>query len=424
MHAGIVRRESLRRLCGSLNTGVPSALIPDFTKILMQTFLPYPDFVRSASVLDRQRLGKQRVEAKQIYLALTQPGYGWTNHPAVKMWHGHKDALAHYGKTICLEWRKRGYKDTMLPWFEERAWALDPCYYPPWRTPDFCLSHQSNLIRKLPSHYRPLWPDVPDNLPYIWPVEISAPDSSPSSNARKPLASTNSKRSWSPSVTRKSNPPATEQHVRARPMKIKILTLLFFVTSLTADDAAKPERPVTFDWSVANRTSISIAAQEVKRVKIAADSFKTDYGSYDRDTLRVRQLEVEIWNSGKTPASVTTEVLWFVAPEQPPKGRIGQVLPTIAERTTIGTSELKSGQRLKFQPQNAAVSNRVRYEALDESYASGVKFAGWIVMVRSEARILSYKASTPALDRMAKAPSAQGVIPLHDALRLVEADRQ
>lgn len=28
----------------------------------MQTFLPYPDFVESASVLDRQRLGKQRVE--------------------------------------------------------------------------------------------------------------------------------------------------------------------------------------------------------------------------------------------------------------------------------------------------------------------------------------------------------------------------
>ena len=32
----------------------------------MQTFLPYPDFARSAAVLDRQRLGKQRVEVLQI----------------------------------------------------------------------------------------------------------------------------------------------------------------------------------------------------------------------------------------------------------------------------------------------------------------------------------------------------------------------
>lgn len=60
----------------------------------MQTFLPYPDFARSAQCLDRQRLGNNA----------------------------------------------------------------------------FHLSHRSNLIRKLPSHYGPLWPNVPDNLPYIWPV--------------------------------------------------------------------------------------------------------------------------------------------------------------------------------------------------------------------------------------------------------------
>ena len=29
----------------------------------MQTFLPYPDFKRSAEALDRQRLGKQRSSA-------------------------------------------------------------------------------------------------------------------------------------------------------------------------------------------------------------------------------------------------------------------------------------------------------------------------------------------------------------------------
>ena len=137
----------------------------------MQTFLPYPDFAKSAACLDRQRLGKQRVEAKQIYLALTQPNYGWQNHPAVKMWRHWEISLASYGEIICLEWRKRGYNDTLLPWFQERSAIrvdLQPC--PAKFDEAFCLSHQSSLIRKLPSHYRPLWPDVPDNLPYIWPT--------------------------------------------------------------------------------------------------------------------------------------------------------------------------------------------------------------------------------------------------------------
>lgn len=47
----------------------------------MQTFLPYPSFVESAKCLDRQRLGKQRVEVLQLLKALLVPGSGWGNHP-------------------------------------------------------------------------------------------------------------------------------------------------------------------------------------------------------------------------------------------------------------------------------------------------------------------------------------------------------
>lgn len=52
----------------------------------MQTFLPYPDFRATAKVLDRQRLGKQRVETKQILLALERPGTptGWGRHPQLE----------------------------------------------------------------------------------------------------------------------------------------------------------------------------------------------------------------------------------------------------------------------------------------------------------------------------------------------------
>lgn len=59
----------------------------------VQTFLPYPDFERSAAVLDPARLGKQRVETLQVLRALELPDYGWRNHPAVGMWRGRTPAL-------------------------------------------------------------------------------------------------------------------------------------------------------------------------------------------------------------------------------------------------------------------------------------------------------------------------------------------
>ncbi len=134
----------------------------------MQTFLVSPDFNKSAKSLDMRRLGKSRLEAKQIYFALTIPDYSWKNHPAVKMWRGHLGALSEYGIAICNEWRARGYQDNQLPFFLERREAN--CPMPKWLgNPEFHLSHQSNLIRKLPSHYSPLFPGVPDNLPYVWP---------------------------------------------------------------------------------------------------------------------------------------------------------------------------------------------------------------------------------------------------------------
>ena len=35
---------------------------------------------------------------------------------------------------------------------------------------DFHRAHQSALVRKDPAHYGPLFPGVPDDLPYVWPL--------------------------------------------------------------------------------------------------------------------------------------------------------------------------------------------------------------------------------------------------------------
>jgi hypothetical protein len=142
----------------------------------MQTFLPYEDFFQSAAVLDYRRLGKQRVETWQILRALNGETRGWTSHPASKMWRGHELLLIKYGIVICQEWVQRGYKDTMLSRFEDLSTSQrlneDGAYdRPEWLgNPEFHLSHQSNLVRKDPEYYEPIFPGVPADLEYLWPV--------------------------------------------------------------------------------------------------------------------------------------------------------------------------------------------------------------------------------------------------------------
>lgn len=135
----------------------------------MQTFLPYESFERTAKILDMRRLGKQRVEAYQIMRVLNgesgEKG-GWRNHPAVLMWRDNLPALYEYGRIVCVEWRRRGYVDNLLDKF-----PVEPVTYPSWLgDPDFHKSHQANLVRKLPEHYRKYFPTIDDTLPYVWPI--------------------------------------------------------------------------------------------------------------------------------------------------------------------------------------------------------------------------------------------------------------
>lgn len=167
----------------------------------MQTFLPYSNFHLCAEVLDRQRLGKQRVECLQILRVLKQgewtcwdckqpvthfnpykTGYhcyhceaplkrtAWYNHPAVQMWKGYERGLLLYLKEICTEWTRLGYKDTCL----EKAQQLFDCegfvHLPDFiGNETFHLSHQSNLLRKNHDHYSQFFMGVPNDLPYVWP---------------------------------------------------------------------------------------------------------------------------------------------------------------------------------------------------------------------------------------------------------------
>jgi len=141
----------------------------------MQTFLPYgQDFENTAQILDYRRLGKQRVEARQILNTLTwRTGKkGWKNHVVVRMWKDHLNALRLYHNIMIDEWKRRGYNNTMrkLP-------IRGEIIFPEWINDQRLMySHKANLLRKKEDFYSQYNWQVNKECPYWWPIELYGDD--------------------------------------------------------------------------------------------------------------------------------------------------------------------------------------------------------------------------------------------------------
>lgn len=136
----------------------------------MQVFLPYPNFLDSAEVLDSKRLGNQCYRE-----CLTLYNGKWPNHPVAKMWKDYKGALAVYGLACAIAMSKRPnwrqeVKDRWYGFWLRESGKHDLIAPPFVGNEEFHRSHQSNLVRKDPEHYGKIFVDVPDDLEYIWTV--------------------------------------------------------------------------------------------------------------------------------------------------------------------------------------------------------------------------------------------------------------
>lgn len=151
----------------------------------MQTFAPLNHPAECAACLDLKRLGKQIIECRQIGKAIANPGYGWQNHPATKMWRGHEAGLLVYNTYMNAEWEERrdkthgAYKNMLDDYgvtyeyaqrLALRSDAIEELFPDWWGKWVVHRSHQSNLLRKDPEHYGEWFPGTPDDLDYVWPV--------------------------------------------------------------------------------------------------------------------------------------------------------------------------------------------------------------------------------------------------------------
>ena len=139
----------------------------------MQTFLPYPDFAKSAAALDPSRLGNQVYrEGKTLIQG------GWPHHPAAKMWVGHKPALAEYCLACLNELEKRGRRYPHHVEFFTAIRNEGEVVMPEWFGDERVhSSHRAALLFKNPQHYgqfgwseSPAVPNEKGKLPYFWPV--------------------------------------------------------------------------------------------------------------------------------------------------------------------------------------------------------------------------------------------------------------
>lgn len=147
---------------------------------MVVTFLPYADIDKSLRTLDKRRLAKQRVEAKQILdiVCGLSEKQGWKNHPATKMWVGHGALLKHYYNRSLAIWSEVGGVNDKLkpvelndaekqeiesnkPWW----WSWEPLHE----------SHKAALVRKDELHYKELLSGDSKylSLGYVWPSKVT-----------------------------------------------------------------------------------------------------------------------------------------------------------------------------------------------------------------------------------------------------------
>ena len=134
---------------------------------MVNTFAVSASVQECAKSLDYRRLGKQRVEAYQIWKVIKGYSNGWRHHPVVKSWVGYSCALAMYTNAMIDEWVARGYNNTM----KKLPHCKNPVFPWWWGWKAVMLSHRASLNRKMPEYYSFEVGEYQKHG-YVWPSKV------------------------------------------------------------------------------------------------------------------------------------------------------------------------------------------------------------------------------------------------------------
>lgn len=157
----------------------------------MNTFLPYDNFEKCASILDNKRLNKQILECTQIINVILKKvnlvknennKKGWWNHPVFNLWMNKNTGkfyiyqLIKYTDILFDEWIRRGYNNST--WLNKRydyLFLIDKNKNKfasktnklKW-SKKFHIMMKANLIRKDEFYYSKFFKNIKPQEGYIW----------------------------------------------------------------------------------------------------------------------------------------------------------------------------------------------------------------------------------------------------------------
>jgi len=147
----------------------------------MLVILPYANVTDSLRILCNDDLIDQIRQCEIILQILAEPNTDESKLLVHKMWRGYESAVLWHTIQACQEfdlrapqWQRRTLAVTRRSWLraQKAGWRLPPLM-PRWFGYRLVhMSHQSHLIRHRPDTYARHWPDVPLDMPLLWPQNV------------------------------------------------------------------------------------------------------------------------------------------------------------------------------------------------------------------------------------------------------------
>jgi hypothetical protein len=152
--------------------------------------------------------------------------------------------------------------------------------------------------------------------------------------------------------------------------------------------------------------SLSLEAHEIGTGSATYTNWADDYGGFDRDYSRSKEILVTVHDLSRNAASFDITVYFIARPTVPPAD-VGQVIahPFVYDR--IETSQnLNGALEVKGTfPSRTLAANAQNYPLIGRSHASGADMDGWIVIGISEGREFGVCASSQTLLAIAQGRS-------------------